>query len=231
MGARLRLGGIGILIGARHAITLTHRLGCFQHGHIGLGLVRDQPRVGACAVFLGLHHGNAFRTARDHHVHPVHRDLLGRDADGHQAGCALPVHRHARDRHRQACPQCGTPPEVIGLRALLQRRAHDAILDLRRIDSRPLHRMGDCVRGQCGGRRVVERPAIGLADGRAGGRDDDGVAHVMILCLSFEGTAQAISRASGRGRRRCRIGSSPILARSGPAAKCFAVQNCISQSA
>ncbi len=40
--------------------------------------------------------------AGDYDLHAVDDDLLGRRRDGHQAGGALPVERHAGNRHRKS---------------------------------------------------------------------------------------------------------------------------------
>src|SRR5690606_24712711 len=51
------------------------------------------------------------------------------------------------------------------------------VLDLGRVDPGALHRVADGVTAQLLGLGVVEGPAIGPADRRAGGGDDDGFAH------------------------------------------------------
>src|SRR3546814_17746781 len=71
------------------------------------------------------------------------------------------------------------------LHALLERGAHDHIVDLAGIDLGALDGGADGMGGQRGGGCGVERAAIGLADRRAGGGDDDGfaVAHEILLIL------------------------------------------------
>ena len=62
------------------------------------------------------------------------------------------------------------------LHALLERGADDHVVDLGRIDAGALDRGADRMGGEGGGGGGVERAAIGLADRRAGGGDDDGFA-------------------------------------------------------
>ena len=115
--------------------------------------------------------------AADGDLHAVVDDLLGGGGDRHQAGGALAIDRHAGDAVRQAGAQGGLAREVEALRALLQRRAHHDVLDLRRIDPGTLDRLRDDMATERLALGVVERAAIGAADGRAGGGDDDGAAH------------------------------------------------------
>ncbi len=68
--------------------------------------------------------------------------------------------------------------DVEALGALLHGAAHDHVVDLAGFDAGALDRLAD--RDAAAMRRrleVVEGAAIGLADRRAGGGDDDGFAH------------------------------------------------------
>ena len=69
------------------------------------------------------------------------------------------------------------------LDALLERGADDHVLDLGGVDPGALDGSLDRMGGERGRGRGVERALIGLADGGAGGGDDDGVAngHIMLL--------------------------------------------------
>jgi hypothetical protein len=95
-----------------------------------------------------------------------------------QRGRAVPVDRGARDAV-EAQHDPGHPGDVEPLLAAGQPAADDQILYLGRIQLRYLgqhcrHDLGEQVVGPDGGQRSLERPA----DGRAGGRDDDGFWHI-----------------------------------------------------
>ena len=137
--------------------------------------MREQLGVGAEAHFAGLDQADALDAAGDDDVHAVDDDLLGGGRDGHQPRGALAVDRHAGDGHRKARAKRGGAADG-GLHALLQRGAHDDVVDLGRIDLRALDRGPDRVCGERRRRRRVERAAIGLADAGAGGGNDHGVA-------------------------------------------------------
>jgi hypothetical protein len=55
--------------------------------------------------------------------------------------------------------------------------AEDHVVDLRRVDTRTLDRMGDHVSGERRPVRLVERAAKRAADRRARRRDDRGLTH------------------------------------------------------
>ena len=138
-----------------------------MHGHeLGIGA---QPHL------RRLHHRDRFDAAGDADVHPVDDHLLGGGGDRHQARGALAVDRHARHGDGKAGAQRGGAPDRR-LHALLERGADDDVVDLGRVDARALDRGADGVGGQGRRGRGVERAAIGLADRRAGGGDDDGFA-------------------------------------------------------
>jgi hypothetical protein len=113
-------------------------------------------------------------------------DLLGRSGDRHQAGGALPIDRHASDRLRHASTQRGLTGNVEALRALLQRGAHDNVIDLGRIDAGALDGVGDGMAAQRLALRVVEGTPVGAADGGAGGGDDDSATHRTVPCCLSE---------------------------------------------
>ena len=67
--------------------------------------------------------------------------------------------------------------DIAALRSLLEGRAHHHIVDLPRLDGSALERVRDRMPTQRLSLGVVERAAIGLADRRARGGDDDGFTH------------------------------------------------------
>ena len=107
----------------------------------------QQLRVRCHAHLLGLHHGDRLDAASDDDIHAVDDDLFGGGGDGHQAGGALAVHRHAGDGHGQAGAQGGGAADRV-LDALLQGRAVDDVLHLGRIDLGAFDGCGDGVTGQ-----------------------------------------------------------------------------------
>ena len=66
-------------------------------------------------------------------------------------------------------------------RALLERAAHHHILDLARIDIGALYSLANRMSGKRLALRIIEGAAIRLADRGAGGGDDYGFAHGVIL--------------------------------------------------
>ena len=125
-------------------------------------------------------------------------DLFGRRCDGHEAGGALPIQAHAAGGHRQAGGQGRLPGDIGPGRTLLQGGTHDHVLDLGRIDTRPGHGMTDGVAAQLLRLGVVEGSAIGAADGRAGGGDDDGFAGHSACFLGWgTGACDAVARCPG----------------------------------
>ena len=83
---------------------------------------------------------------------------------------------HARDADRRAGAHRRDAGDVGAGRAFRHGAAQDHVLDLAQLDLGALGGVLDDVRAQVGAMGVVEDAAEGLADRRAGGGDDDGVA-------------------------------------------------------
>jgi len=182
-GPLLGAQGVFVLGVAGDVVAVGDDLGRFQHRHVDAGDVVIQhgvPHPDDVHV-RGLDEGDGLDPAADRDGHVVVDDLLGGRGDGHHAGGALPVQRHAGDGGRKARPQRGLSGDVRSLRALLEGGAHDDVIDLGRVDAGPLHRLGDGMSRQRLRLRIIERPPIGSADRRAGGGDDDGAAHGRFL--------------------------------------------------
>ena len=177
--AALGLGCVFVLTLAADAIAGGDGFSRLQHGHIKLGLRLAERRVSdpiAAHLFV-LDERDALPAAADGDLHAIVDDHIGRRRDGEHAGGALTVQRHARDRHRQARGHRRLAAKVAPRRALRQGVAHDAILNLRPVDPGAGDGVFDRVPGQRLTGGVVERAAIGLANRRAGGGDDDGFSH------------------------------------------------------
>ena len=131
-GALLRLQGVFVLRVAADAVAVGDDLRRLQHGHVELRDMLLEPGVaGAEAVHLVvLHERDGFQPAADRDLHAVRDHLLRRGGDGHQAGGALPIERHAGDAVRQPGAERALPGEIAALAALLQGGAHDDVLDL-----------------------------------------------------------------------------------------------------
>ncbi len=139
----------------------------------------DEPGIGgaeAVHMFV-LNQRNRVQPAAEGDGHAVVQNLFGGDGDGHEARRALAIHAHPRHGDGQAGAQGALAGDIAALGPLLQGRAHDHILHLARINPGAGDRMADGVGAQRLGGRVVEGAAIGLADGRAGGGNNDGFAH------------------------------------------------------
>src|SRR5256885_14060988 len=72
------------------------------------------------------------------------------------------------------------PIYVVAGRALLQGAAHRHVVDLARIDAGLVDHRADGLGGERRAVGVVERAAVGLADGGPAGGDDDGFTHGEI---------------------------------------------------
>ena len=161
-----------------------------------------QPVVaGAEAVdLIVLHQGDGLDARADGDRGAVVDDVFGGGGDGHQAGRALAIHRHARDGDRQAGAQGGRAGDVGARCALLQGAAHDHVVHFARVDPGALDGFGDGVsaQGRAGG--VVEGAPISPADRRAGGGDDNGFAH-RVSCRFRERIGGAENQALMSAKR------------------------------
>ena len=93
---------------------------------------------------------------------------------------ALAVHRHRADVLGQAGDQPAHPGDVVGLLAELRDAAADDLLDVAGVDAGLLDER--LLRGaqQLGGVQAGQ-PSVALADGAAGGFNDDRVTHSVRL--------------------------------------------------
>ena len=122
--------------------------------------------------------------AGDADVDGARRDQARDQSVGLLAAAALAVDRHRADVVGQAGHQPAHPGDVVGLLAVLGDAAADDLfdhvcfeagVDARLLDERPL---GDAE--QLGGVQAGQ-PSLALADGAAGGFDDDRVTHSVRL--------------------------------------------------
>ena len=198
-GAQLALQRVLVLRLAADLVALRHDLGGVDHRHVDLGLVLVEPLVvqAVRVLVLVLHEADRLDPARDHHRHAVDDHPLRRERDRLQAGRAEAVDGRAARRHRQPGPDRRLARDVVAGRAFRQRAADEHVLDLAGLDAGALDGVLDHVAGKRRAVGVVEGAAIGLADRRAGGRDDDGVGHGRLL----PGRAAALPDGA-RGRKR-----------------------------
>ena len=129
------------------------------------------------ANVVGLYERDRFDTAADRNRHVVVQNLLCGGGDGHHAGRALSVERHAGDGLRQPGAQRGLTGDVGAGGTLLQRGTDDDVVDFARSNPGAFYCFRDGMAGQRLSLGVVERAAVGTADGRTGGGHDDGAAH------------------------------------------------------
>ena len=178
-GAVLALQRVCVLGLAGDVVAFGHDLGRVDHGHVQVRRLpqSDGVLVAVFVLMLVLHQADGFQSAGHDRPHAVADDLFGRGGDAHQPGRTLPVDRLARHRDGQPRGHGALSGHVEALRAFLQRRAHDDVVDLARLDLGAPNGFFDDRLGH--GRRggVVERPAVRLADGRPRGGYDDGFSH------------------------------------------------------
>ncbi|MNR03856.1 hypothetical protein D3C85_1197730 [compost metagenome] len=195
--ALLGAQGVAVLVLAADAVEPRHVFGGLQHRHVGVRGVAGDVVVALAQRPLEvarLHGADVLLAGADGDLHAVDDDLLGGGGDGHQPRGALAVEGLAADRHRQAGGQGAHAAEVPAGGAGGQRGAHHQVLDLAGVDAGARHRRLDGVGGQAGRAGVVEGAAEGLADGRAGGGEDDGFFHGGDLLSGGEGRdAQQVS--------------------------------------
>ena len=199
-GAALALQREGVLHLARDAVALRDDVGGLDHRHPHLGLMLLEPIL-VDGRTLVRDQAAAFEAAGDDRVCFAGHDALRRHRDGLQAGAAEAVDGHARHRDRQAGADRGEARDVLAGRALRHRAAHDDVVDFAGIELGALDRVLDHVAAHGGAMRHVEGAAPGLADRRAGGRDDHGFLHgdlcfnnrgigaSQIACRARQGTA------------------------------------------
>ena len=175
----LRLAGDGVAFG--------HDLGRVDHGHVQVRrlIQGDGVFVAVLVLMIVLDQADGLQPAGHDRLHAVADDLLGRGGHAHQPGRTLAVYRLPRHRDRQSRGDGALPGHVEALRAFLQRRAHDDVVDLARLDLGAPNGLFDDRLGH--GRRggVVERPTVRLADGRPRGGYDDGFSHGACSSLNM----------------------------------------------
>ena len=168
---------------AGDVVALRHHLRGLEHGHVQFRLVLVHPRLAdpVLVLVLGLHQADRLDAAGDHDGDPVHDDPLGRDGDRLHPRRAEPVDGRAPRRDGEAGAQRGLAADVLAGRAFGHGAPHDHVLDLGGIQPRALDGVADHMAGEGRAVGVVEGAAVGLADGDAGSRDDDGVCHGGLL--------------------------------------------------
>ena len=145
----------------------------------------DVPRLGAPVAVrtrVGAEADAAHRldAAGDADVDGAGGDQAGDQVVGLLAAAALAVDGRGADLLGQAGGQPGGPGDVVGLFAVLRDAAADDLLDVAGVDAglldeRLLRRAQQLGRVQAG------QPSVPLADGAAGGFDDDRVTHSARL--------------------------------------------------
>ena len=143
---------------------------------------RRGPQDAAVGAGVGAQADAAHRldAAGDADVDGARRDQAGDQPVGLLAAAALAVDRHRADVLRQPGDQPAHPGDVVGLLAELRDAAADDLLDVAGVDAGLLDER--LLRGaqQLGGVQAGQ-PSVPLADGAAGGFNDDRVTHSVRL--------------------------------------------------
>ena len=165
-GAHLRLQAVFVLGLTADAIAVGDGFRGVDHRHVQVRVHLDHARIGVAELvrMLVLNEADLLQATGHDRTHIVVDDLLGGGRDRHQAAGALTVDAHAGNAGRQTACETRLAADIVAGRALLQRRAHDAVVDLSGVDAGPLDGSADRIAGH--GRRfeVVESTAIGFAD-------------------------------------------------------------------
>jgi hypothetical protein len=144
--------------------------------------VLDQPRVGDhVLVGLVLHARDRLDAAGDDDVVLAGDDALRRGRDRLQPARAEAVDRHPARRDREPRAQRDLPCDVAAGRALGSRAAHDDVVDLGGVELGALDRRLDGVAAERRSVRHVEGAFPALGERSAGGGNDDGGGHGMLL--------------------------------------------------
>ncbi len=176
-GERLLVALVGELVHllAGDAVVGRDALGGEAHGHVGAGVVVDEPGVDGDFVAAEGHVRHALGAAGDDDVRSAATDALCGERDGLQAGGAVAVDGHAGDGNRQTGAEAGDAGDVHSLLGFGHGAAEDDVFDLGAVELR------DALKGAVDGEggeivraRGAKRAARGLAYGGAdGGCDDD----------------------------------------------------------
>ncbi len=143
---------------------------------------RRGPQDAAIGAGVGAQADAAHRldAAGDADVDGAGRDQAGDQVVGLLAAAALAVDGRRADVLGQAGGQPGDPGDVVGLLAGLRDAAADDLLDVAGVDAGLLDQRL-LRRAQQLGRVQAGQPSVSLADGAAGGFDDDRVTHSVRL--------------------------------------------------
>ena len=152
-----------------------HSLCGEAHGHVGAGVVVDEPGVDGDLVAAEGDVGHALGAAGDDDVGAAAADAVCGERDGLQAGGAVAVDGHGGDGDGQAGAEAGDAGDVHSLLGFGHGAAEDDVFDLGLVELRDagegsVDGEGGEIVGACGAKGA----ARGFADGGAdGGGDDD----------------------------------------------------------
>jgi hypothetical protein len=181
-GALLALQRVGVLGFAADAVAAGDDLGGLEHRDVGARhhLLHGQGLGAVGVLVLGLGERQGLDAAGHGDLHLAGQDVLGGDADGHQAGGAHAVEGHAGHAVGQAAGVGAQAADVVGLGALLHGGAHDDVFHGAGLDAGPLDDGTHHVAAQHGGLGVVEGAAEGFGERGARGGNDDGFGHGVL---------------------------------------------------
>ena len=177
-------GGQGLLVGfvgelvlllPGDAVVVGDALRGEAHGHVGAGVVVDEPGVDRDLVAAEGDVGHALGAAGEDDVGAAAADAVGGERDGLQAGGAVAVDGHGGGGDGQAGAEAGDAGDVHSLLGLGHGAAEDDVFDLGAVELRDAGEgSGDGDGGEVVGARGAEGSAWGFADGGADcGGDDD----------------------------------------------------------
>src|SRR6267142_1080339 len=178
-GATLALQTVLVLTLAGDVVSLGDDLGRVQHRNVSIALYGQQLGIdGMKHVHLVvLYQTDGFASAANRNLDAIEDHRACGQSNGLKARCALTVDGCTRRRYRQSRPQQCLPCDVGPGGALLHRAAHNHVLNLGAFDLGTRQCCGNSMTQHGRAFGVVERAFVGLADRRAGGRDDNSFSH------------------------------------------------------
>ena len=181
-GLLLAAGAVFVHRVATDVVAFGHLLGGLQHAPVdGRHLGFEVGVFQHVQVHLLLHATDALHTAGDEHIGLAGNDALRGQRDGLQARRAEAIHGHARGGDGAAGHQRDLAADVHAGGAFGVGAAHDDVVDGGKVDAGTFNGVLDRVAAERGAMGHVEGTLPALGKRRAGGGNDHGGSHGLLL--------------------------------------------------